>query len=245
MRLLCALARGRRRRSGAAPRLCSGAPAAFLEREAPRRPGLRGAGADPAGRGRDRPGDRRATSIRTRSTRPARGLRRRIGQRPARRAARRCATSLHRRTPTAPMRRAPGGAPCATSRSICWPRPTRDLASASRLRQFETRRQHDGPARRARRADDPAGRGPRTGASRASSERYRDEPLVLDKWFTLQAAIPEAGTLDRVRRLMDHPAFSLDQSEPRPRADRQLRHAATRRSSTVPTALDTTSSPTS
>lgn len=40
-------------------------------------------------------------------------------------------------------------------------------------------------------------------------ERYRDEPLVLDKWFTLQAAIPEDGTLDRVKRLMEHPAFAI------------------------------------
>jgi aminopeptidase N len=41
-------------------------------------------------------------------------------------------------------------------------------------------------------------------------ERYRDEPLVLDKWFTLQAAIPEDGTLERVRRLMSHPGFSIN-----------------------------------
>jgi aminopeptidase N len=40
-------------------------------------------------------------------------------------------------------------------------------------------------------------------------ERYRDEPLVLDKWFTLQAAIAEEGTLGRVKELMRHPAFSL------------------------------------
>jgi aminopeptidase N len=43
----------------------------------------------------------------------------------------------------------------------------------------------------------------------AFGERYRDEPLVLDKWFALQAGIPEAGTLDRVRALMSHPAFSI------------------------------------
>ncbi|TNC11660.1 aminopeptidase N [Methylobacterium terricola] len=41
------------------------------------------------------------------------------------------------------------------------------------------------------------------------AETYRHEPLVLDKWFALQAMIPEAGTLDRVRGLMRHPAFSL------------------------------------
>jgi aminopeptidase N len=40
-------------------------------------------------------------------------------------------------------------------------------------------------------------------------EQFSSEPLVLDKWFALQAAIQEPGTLDRVRRLMNHPAFSL------------------------------------
>jgi len=40
-------------------------------------------------------------------------------------------------------------------------------------------------------------------------ERYRNEPLVLDKWFTLQAAIPEDETLERVKTLMQHPAFSM------------------------------------
>jgi aminopeptidase N len=40
-------------------------------------------------------------------------------------------------------------------------------------------------------------------------ELYAAEPLVLDKWFGLQAAIPEEGTLPRVRELMNHPAFSF------------------------------------
>jgi aminopeptidase N len=39
--------------------------------------------------------------------------------------------------------------------------------------------------------------------------RYQSDPLVTDKWFSLQAAIPEAATLDRVRRLTEHPAFSF------------------------------------
>src|SRR5207302_11094313 len=39
--------------------------------------------------------------------------------------------------------------------------------------------------------------------------RYSGNPLVIDKWLTLQAAIPEAATLDRVRALTAHPAFSL------------------------------------
>jgi aminopeptidase N len=39
-------------------------------------------------------------------------------------------------------------------------------------------------------------------------QRYAGDPLILDKWFALQAGIPEAGTLERVRGLTMHPAFS-------------------------------------
>ncbi|MFN3888953.1 MAG: aminopeptidase N [Beijerinckiaceae bacterium] len=35
------------------------------------------------------------------------------------------------------------------------------------------------------------------------------DPLVLDKWFALQAMIPERGTLERVRSLTGHHAFSM------------------------------------
>ncbi|MFC0218570.1 aminopeptidase N [Pseudochelatococcus lubricantis] len=49
----------------------------------------------------------------------------------------------------------------------------------------------------------------REAALQAFYDRYRDDPLVLDKWFALQASIPEAGTLERVKRLLSHPAFSL------------------------------------
>jgi aminopeptidase N len=38
--------------------------------------------------------------------------------------------------------------------------------------------------------------------------RYAEDPLVIDKWFSLQATIPEPATLDRVRALTKHPAFS-------------------------------------
>jgi aminopeptidase N len=55
--------------------------------------------------------------------------------------------------------------------------------------------QHPGPAREA--------------AFEAFGERFSSDPLVLDKWFGLQASIAETGTLDRVRGLMRHPAFSL------------------------------------
>ncbi len=43
----------------------------------------------------------------------------------------------------------------------------------------------------------------------AFGRSYAAEPLILDKWFALQAQIAEADTIDRVRRLMNHHAFSL------------------------------------
>jgi aminopeptidase N len=39
--------------------------------------------------------------------------------------------------------------------------------------------------------------------------RYRDDPLIVDKWFTLQATIPEPATLDKVKALTQHSAFSF------------------------------------
>jgi aminopeptidase N len=39
--------------------------------------------------------------------------------------------------------------------------------------------------------------------------RYGDDPLIVDKWFTLQATVPEPATLDRVKALTGHPAFSF------------------------------------
>jgi aminopeptidase N len=40
-------------------------------------------------------------------------------------------------------------------------------------------------------------------------KRYADDPLIIDKWLALQATIPEPETLDRVRALTAHPAFSM------------------------------------
>ncbi|HTO63181.1 MAG TPA: aminopeptidase N, partial [Bradyrhizobium sp.] len=40
-------------------------------------------------------------------------------------------------------------------------------------------------------------------------QRYRDDPLIIDKWFVLQATAPDPATLDRVRALTGHPAFSM------------------------------------
>ena len=36
---------------------------------------------------------------------------------------------------------------------------------------------------------------------------WKDEPLVIDKWFAIQAGNPAPDVLERVRRLMEHPAF--------------------------------------
>jgi aminopeptidase N len=39
--------------------------------------------------------------------------------------------------------------------------------------------------------------------------RFADNALVVDKWLALQAMIPEAKTLQRVRDLTRHPAFDI------------------------------------
>jgi aminopeptidase N len=49
----------------------------------------------------------------------------------------------------------------------------------------------------------------RTQALEDFYSRYSGDPLIIDKWFALQAGIAEPGTLARVRALTAHPAFSL------------------------------------
>ncbi|WP_118857878.1 aminopeptidase N [Sphingomonas mesophila] len=39
---------------------------------------------------------------------------------------------------------------------------------------------------------------------------YREDPLVVDKWFALQASAPRAGVLDTVAELRTHPDFTLN-----------------------------------
>ena len=39
--------------------------------------------------------------------------------------------------------------------------------------------------------------------------RWRDDPLVLDKWFAVQAISKQPDTLMRVNELVEHPAFSI------------------------------------
>ena len=40
-------------------------------------------------------------------------------------------------------------------------------------------------------------------------DAFKDQALVVDKWFAIQAAIPEPGTIDRVKGLIEHQAFSF------------------------------------
>jgi aminopeptidase N len=43
----------------------------------------------------------------------------------------------------------------------------------------------------------------------AFAEQFRNNPLVMDQWFSVQAASPLPGGLERVKALMQHPAFTL------------------------------------
>jgi len=49
----------------------------------------------------------------------------------------------------------------------------------------------------------------RDAAIAAFYERYRDNGLVIDKWFTAQALSSRADTMDRVEELARHPDFTL------------------------------------
>ncbi|PAV49572.1 aminopeptidase N [Pseudomonas sp. HAR-UPW-AIA-41] len=41
------------------------------------------------------------------------------------------------------------------------------------------------------------------------AEQFKDDPLVMDQWFSVQAGCSLPGGLERVQALMAHPAFSL------------------------------------
>jgi aminopeptidase N len=43
----------------------------------------------------------------------------------------------------------------------------------------------------------------------AFEAKWRHDPLVMDKWFAVQAGSRLPGTLERVKGLMEHPAFSM------------------------------------
>ena len=48
----------------------------------------------------------------------------------------------------------------------------------------------------------------REAALEAFYTRWADDPLVIDKWFALQARSSLPGTIERVRELTAHPAFT-------------------------------------
>ncbi|WP_321836967.1 aminopeptidase N [Pseudomonas kulmbachensis] len=41
------------------------------------------------------------------------------------------------------------------------------------------------------------------------AEQFKDNPLVMDQWFSVQAGSTQPGGLQRVRELMEHPAFNI------------------------------------
>ncbi|WP_439858956.1 aminopeptidase N [Pseudomonas sp. MBLB4136] len=41
------------------------------------------------------------------------------------------------------------------------------------------------------------------------ADYFKDNPLVMDQWFSVQAASALPGALERVQQLMEHPAFTL------------------------------------
>ena len=49
----------------------------------------------------------------------------------------------------------------------------------------------------------------RQAALDAFYERFKDDPLVIDKWFALQAAAQRTDTVDQVLRLSTHPDFKI------------------------------------
>lgn len=46
-------------------------------------------------------------------------------------------------------------------------------------------------------------------ALKAFGEKWAHDPLVMDQWFTIQVSRPQSDVLERVKYLMQHPAFSL------------------------------------
>ena len=48
-----------------------------------------------------------------------------------------------------------------------------------------------------------------TPALKAFGEKWAHDPLVMDQWFTIQVSRPQPDVLERVKYLMQHPAFSI------------------------------------
>ena len=97
------------------------------------------------------------------------------------------------------------------------------------------------------RADRLARRAGRAGARALPRACSGTTPLVIDKWFALQADRARArrpGVRARASALLRHPDFTLAQPEPGAQPDRRASAWATRRRSTAPTPPATCSGPT-
>lgn len=46
-------------------------------------------------------------------------------------------------------------------------------------------------------------------ALRAFEKRWKEDELVMDKWFSMQASVPGDDTADSVHKLLSHPGFSI------------------------------------
>ena len=111
-----------------------------------------------------------------------------------------------------PIAQTPSSAGRRALKNICL-----DLLAATRRRQRHRARgaavpggrQHDRPHGGARDALAARRAGARRRRSTISIGAIEHDPLVIDKWLALQAMIPEPATLDRVRALTAHPAFSM------------------------------------
>ncbi len=49
----------------------------------------------------------------------------------------------------------------------------------------------------------------RTKAINKFYERWKNDPVVMDKWFAVQAGSKLSGTLENVKKLLEHPGFSI------------------------------------
>ncbi len=85
------------------------------------------------------------------------------------------------------------GAPEALDRALAQFRAAANMTDA--MGALSALANHDGEQRRAALAE--------------FHDRWRDDSLVMDKWFALQAGAATPGVVEEVRRLMSHPLFTL------------------------------------
>jgi aminopeptidase N len=77
----------------------------------------------------------------------------------------------------------------------CWTQYQRATNMTDRLAALKLLADSDSPSRTEALAD--------------FYDRYQQDPLVIDKWFAVQAAAQRPDTAEQVSRLLGHPAFSV------------------------------------